>query len=104
MLQISMDGPNVNLKVSRSLKEEFAASGGSQKMLDIGSCGLHVVNGAFKSGHNVTLAYCSVSSKHLQPFQECSCTSSRLRQAHWKHTFSTEVLLSSLAGEQQGNC
>ncbi|KAH9362625.1 hypothetical protein HPB48_001278 [Haemaphysalis longicornis] len=49
-----MEGPNVNLMLLRSLKEEFAASGGSQKMLDIGSCGLHVVNGAFKLGHNVT--------------------------------------------------
>lgn len=48
-----MDGPNVNLKLLRSLKE-FAASGGTQKMLDIGSCGLHVVNGAFRTGHNVT--------------------------------------------------
>lgn len=54
ILQLSMDGPNVNLKLLKSLKQEFSASDGNQNIVDIGSCGLHVVSGAFKTGHNVT--------------------------------------------------
>ncbi|KAH8038463.1 hypothetical protein HPB51_001636 [Rhipicephalus microplus] len=54
ILQLSMDGPNVNLKLLKSLKQEFSASDGNQNIVGIGSCGLHVVSGAFKTGHNVT--------------------------------------------------
>ncbi|KAH8027889.1 hypothetical protein HPB51_011119 [Rhipicephalus microplus] len=42
ILQLSMDGPNVNLKLLKSLKQEFSASDGNQNIVDIGSCGLHV--------------------------------------------------------------
>jgi hypothetical protein len=49
MLQISMDGPNVNWKFyelahSKLQKEK------NKSMLNIGSCGLHVLHGAFKHG------------------------------------------------------
>lgn len=49
-----MDGPNIKLKLLKSLKEEAAASYASQNVLDIGSCGLRVVSGTFKMGNNVT--------------------------------------------------
>lgn len=54
ILQVSMDGPNVNLKLLRSLKEELRSSDDSHQILDIGSCGLHVINGAYKAGHTAT--------------------------------------------------
>ncbi|KAH6948262.1 hypothetical protein HPB50_023313 [Hyalomma asiaticum] len=50
ILQVSMDGPNVNFKVLQSLNEELRKSDESH-ILDIGSCGLHVINGAYKAGH-----------------------------------------------------
>uniref|UniRef100_L7LUU9 Uncharacterized protein n=1 Tax=Rhipicephalus pulchellus TaxID=72859 RepID=L7LUU9_RHIPC len=50
ILQVSMDGPNVNFKLLRSLKEELHESEES-RILDIGSCSLHVINGAYKAGH-----------------------------------------------------
>ncbi|XP_075742493.1 uncharacterized protein LOC142796217 [Rhipicephalus microplus] len=50
ILQMSMDGPNVNFKFLRSLKEELHESDESH-ILDIGSCGLHAINGAYKAGH-----------------------------------------------------
>ncbi|XP_049275212.1 uncharacterized protein LOC125759844 [Rhipicephalus sanguineus] len=53
ILQVSMDGPNVNFKFLRSLKEELRGSDESH-ILDIGSCGLHVINGAYKAGHVVS--------------------------------------------------
>ncbi|XP_075556329.1 uncharacterized protein LOC142588454 [Dermacentor variabilis] len=53
ILQVSMDGPNVNLRFLRSLKEELACHD-SRQILEIGSCGLHVVHGAFKTGHAAT--------------------------------------------------
>jgi len=49
ILQISMDGPNVNWKFFEKfqgeLKREF-----NVMLLNVGSCGLHVVHGAFKYG------------------------------------------------------
>ncbi|KAH8032413.1 hypothetical protein HPB51_024605 [Rhipicephalus microplus] len=54
ILQVSMDGPNVNMKFLRSLKEELKELDESHNILDIGSCGLHVMNGAYKAGHAAT--------------------------------------------------
>ena len=49
ILQISIDGPNVNWKFFEKfqgeLKREF-----NVMLLNVGSCGLHVVHGAFKDG------------------------------------------------------
>lgn len=46
VLQISMDGPNVNLKFLSILKEHLSEEG-SPIVLDIGSCDLHILNNAF---------------------------------------------------------
>ncbi|XP_070386228.1 uncharacterized protein [Dermacentor albipictus] len=54
ILQISMDGPNVNMKFRREIKQELCESNDGRQILDVGSCGLHVVNGAFKTGHAAT--------------------------------------------------
>lgn len=46
-----MDGPNVNLKFLRELKEDLKAQDPeNKKFLEIGSCGLHVMNNAFTGG------------------------------------------------------
>ena len=49
LVQISMDGPNSNLKFLSEMKkltiEDELAS-----LIDIGSCNLHVIHGAFKTG------------------------------------------------------
>ena len=56
MIQLSMDGPNVNwdvlkrLSLSREEKE-------SSKLINIGSCGLHVVHGALQTGTVATGVY-----------------------------------------------
>nr|CAD7460359.1 unnamed protein product [Timema tahoe] len=50
IIQLSMDGPNVNMKLLQMLKIELAEDPHGPQMLDIGSCGLHVVNVAFKTG------------------------------------------------------
>eukprot|EP00117_Sycon_ciliatum_P017657 scpid40541/ scgid16571/ len=57
LLQVSMDGPNVNWRFFKLLQEDLK-SGHGNCLLDIGSCGLHIVHGAFgngagKSGWNV---------------------------------------------------
>lgn len=55
ILQISMDGPNVNHKLHRDYvaarKETYPEA---PDILDIGSCGLHVIHGAFKTGANAS--------------------------------------------------
>ena len=53
MCQISMDGPSVNWKFFNSVtkkreEDELPA------LINIGSCGLHVIHGAFKTGVEAT--------------------------------------------------
>lgn len=52
LLQVSMDGPAVNWKFFRLLKSDIELGEGSPELLDIGSCGLHVIHGAFQTGHS----------------------------------------------------
>ena len=53
IVQISMDGPNVNWKMygdfQASMKTDCSVS-----FLNIGSCGLHIIHGAFKDGAKAT--------------------------------------------------
>lgn len=52
LLQVSMDGPSVNWKFLRLLKSDLELGDESPKLLEIGSCGLHVIHGAFQTGHS----------------------------------------------------
>ena len=54
MQQVSMDGPNVNLKFLRELKTYLtnASDPNDVELFDIGTCSLHVVHGAYKTAHN----------------------------------------------------
>ena len=53
MLQISMDGPNVNWKFFKLISEKISLDYGT-KLINIGSCGLHVVHNCFKTGSTAT--------------------------------------------------
>lgn len=52
ILQVSMDGPNVNWAFLRELNLDMKEH--SSKLLELGSCGLHIVHGAFKDGARAT--------------------------------------------------
>ena len=53
--QISMDGPNVNLKFYRDFLDERQNFQPDIPIpIDIGSCGLHIIHGAFKTGFDET--------------------------------------------------
>ncbi|KAE8749481.1 hypothetical protein FOCC_FOCC003747 [Frankliniella occidentalis] len=54
MLQISMDGPSVNFSMLKDYQKELKEDHGGTTLVDIGSCGLHVVHGAFKTGVETT--------------------------------------------------
>ena len=49
MIQISMDGPNVNWKFYSIIREKISADFDT-KLINIGSCGLHVIHNSFKTG------------------------------------------------------
>lgn len=49
ILQLSMDGPNVNWKTHSMLATDNEEET-NHKLLNIGSCGLHVMHNAFRSG------------------------------------------------------
>ena len=52
IIQISMDGPSVNWRFQElynyDLKEIY-----QKTLLNLGSCGLHVLHGSFQTGHSV---------------------------------------------------
>lgn len=53
LVQLSTDGPNVNLKLLFDLKQHMRDNLPSEKqILDIGTCSLHIINGAYKTAHN----------------------------------------------------
>ncbi|GBM88594.1 hypothetical protein AVEN_197640-1 [Araneus ventricosus] len=52
--QISMDGPNVNLKFLKDFKADLNTDSDDKKLLDLGSCGLHTLHCAFKSSMQET--------------------------------------------------
>ena len=49
MVQVSMDGPSVNWKFYKALNNQRHESK-LPTLIDIGSCSLHIVNGAFQNG------------------------------------------------------
>ncbi|XP_051950061.1 uncharacterized protein LOC127620838 [Xyrauchen texanus] len=49
LLSISMDGPNVNLKLADLLQTEHAELYGAH-LVNVGSCGLHTLHNALKAG------------------------------------------------------
>ena len=53
MYQISIDGPSVNWKFYKAVTKDRAKDELHQ-LINIGSCGLHVIHGAFKSGAEAT--------------------------------------------------
>ncbi|XP_072157389.1 uncharacterized protein [Bemisia tabaci] len=48
IIQLSMDGPNVNLKASRDLRSSVSTDPDDPSILNMGTCGLHHVNNAFE--------------------------------------------------------
>jgi hypothetical protein len=52
LLQVSMDGPNVNLKFHMDLSSQLVADY-NKKPVDLGTCGLHQVHNAFKHSMQV---------------------------------------------------
>ena len=52
--QLSMDGPNVNWKMLDLIVEDRNSNETYPNLLDVGSCSLHVVHGAFRTGMKQT--------------------------------------------------
>ena len=49
-----MDGPNINWKMLDLIVEDRNSNETYPNLLDVGSCSLHVVNGAFRTGMKQT--------------------------------------------------
>ena len=54
MVQVSMDGPNVNWKMLSKITEERSSTEHYPGLINVSSCSLHVVHGAFRSGESKT--------------------------------------------------
>ena len=53
MLQVSVDGPIVNLNFLEKLQKDRLENQ-QHELINIGSCGLHAIHGAFKTGAEST--------------------------------------------------
>lgn len=49
-MSVSMDGPNVNLKLLELLQSEHSELHGDAQLIRVGSCGLHTLHNAMKAG------------------------------------------------------
>ena len=65
MVQVSIDGPNVNWKLYDSIVEERNQNDDYLALIDIGPCSLHVVHGVFRSGVQKTEWGCTLGHAHL---------------------------------------
>ena len=54
LCQLSMDGPNVNWKVHDMLSKDVKRVKADQNLLNAGSCGMHTIHNAFRSGCKAT--------------------------------------------------
>ena len=54
LIQVSMDGPNVNWKMLDLIVEDRNSNETYPNLLDVGSCSLHVVHGAFRTSMKQT--------------------------------------------------
>ena len=54
LIQVSMDGPNVNWKMLDLIVEDRNSNETYPNLLDVGSCSLHVIHGAFRTGMKQT--------------------------------------------------
>ena len=50
IIQISMDGPSVNWSFLEKVKSDLDRDPNDPHLLELGSCSLHIVHGAFKTG------------------------------------------------------
>ena len=55
LVQVGIDGPNVNLKLHSMLKEKWLLTDPqSPNLLEIGSCSTHVLHSAYNTGQSAT--------------------------------------------------
>ena len=58
-MQLSMDGPNVNWKFLDDLEERrLVINPEAPDLLNIGSCGIHVLHGTYKTAHTKETDWC----------------------------------------------
>ncbi|XP_058628927.1 uncharacterized protein LOC131538809 [Onychostoma macrolepis] len=53
MISVSMDGPSVNWKFLEIFQQEHSEAFGGAQLTVVGSCGLHILHNAIKSGFSV---------------------------------------------------
>ena len=51
-MQVSMDGPNVNWSFLKMFNAYLQTNCDEKTLINLGSCGLHVVHGSLKTGHS----------------------------------------------------
>lgn len=94
LVQVATDGPNVNLKLLFDINTYMKTTIPSEKqILNIGTCSLHIVNGAYKTAHNKSrLDSKPVFKATVQTIQKFSIQAFHLHPRNRLFYISTEVL------------
>ena len=66
LIQVSMDGPSINWKFFEAMRDSVDAA--DPRLLELGSCGLHISHGAFQTGNKSADCVCERNA------QECVWT------------------------------
>ena len=75
---MSMGGPSVNWKLYRKFEENMSLETGVHP-INIGSCGLHIVHGAYKKGiESIGWDLSTVLSSFLENFKDSSARQENL--------------------------
>ena len=92
MVQVSVDGPNVNWKMLSKITEERSSAEHYPGLINVGLCSLHVVHGAFRIGESKTKWGIDTQLKALHSLFDESPAKGRLHQDNWKSHLSTTIL------------
>lgn len=103
IVQISMDGPNVNLKAFKGLQEHLHKNY-QVKCLDLGSRSLHTVHNAYKAGLTASKwrldILLSSVRRLLRAGSSCTCLERRFCSCHRTKSVSSQFLCTSVDRER----
>jgi hypothetical protein len=98
LMQVSMDGPSVNWKfidlLSTARREDMIMT----ELVDLGSCGLHVIHGAFQTGHRASGWDVNSGLRAMYGLFKDS-PARRADYNNRQHDVSKEILSSALGGK-----
>ena len=104
LAQVSMDGPSVNWKLYESLVEQRKENEDYPTLINVGSCSLHIMHGAFRTGIKKTKWGIDSILKALHNLFEDSPSKERRLPANYRIRYISTSLLWAYMVRGQESC